>query len=973
VRSADPNRVVIVGAGPVACLMAIEWRRRGFAVTMYEQTADPRSGRRRAHSFNLTLTRRGLSVLGSRLRDDLHEAGVRLPQRTVHPRGADVEVQPYGTERDHFLLSVPRDRVHLVLLDEAERRGARLRFGHECVSVRAGEGVVTVLGPGRSVLTDQAGLVVACDGASSLARQSLSRSGARLVTSQEFIPHGYVEATIAAAAGGVHELLEGTEPQDGHSLHVWPRGDHFLLAQPNVDGSHTVSLFMPLTADGPDGVGLDDLTTPAAMGSYLGREYPDLGRHLPNLVEGFLAAPPASLRIVRCAPFHHGRVVLMGDAAHTTVPFYGQGINCSFEDVRSFFTRYDSLVAAVSCGPADRPPGAGLENVREQLLAEYSRERCPEADHVAELSLRNLLELGGRDGGLDRRQVVEKRLAAEAPEHFRTLYSMVAFGPMPYSEAVARHERQTALLDELCQGRDLATESDLIVAEYRLRSAEATVLPRPRSRRLVEPRADRGTDLLTGPDEGEWASVGRRVDQYHEGLRSGRTPASYIHDSLDVMRYSDGLAAADRLRQPDPPRDGVPLETALDTIFDQILTNGTQHGHPGFLAHVPSAGLPLGGLGAYLAHAVNRFPGVWAASPGISQVESNVIQWYCRMLGYPRGAFGYLTTGGSLATFMGLRCALSALGSEPGRTTVQVSAEGHYSVAKAAHLAGIPRSNVRLLPPAPDGSLRAESVRASLDQDRRAGLTSAIVVATAGTTSSGAVDDLPGLAALSAERGAWLHADACFGGFFRITRRGRDLLAGVEDADSIAVDAHKSLFLPHGSSALLVRRKESLMDAFDLAQGAYLPGFTTSDDLVDFCRLGPELTRESRGLTAWLPLMVHGLDRFEAALDRMLDLADAFARRLAEDGRFVVAPRRSNHLPVVAFRLRGDHGGHRSAGLCEAVSARGRVYLTTTEIDGLGTVARACFLQPQTDDRVLADLIQDVCWAADNSLLPSGV
>jgi glutamate/tyrosine decarboxylase-like PLP-dependent enzyme len=253
-----------------------------------------------------------------------------------------------------------------------------------------------------------------------------------------------------------------------------------------------------------------------------------------------------------------------------------------------------------------------------------------------------------------------------------------------------------------------------------------------------------------------------------------------------------------------------------------------------------------------------------------------------------------------------------------------------------------------------------------IESDRAIGLRPACVIATAGTTNTGAIDDLAGLVAVCKKQGVWLHVDACFGGFFRITARGRAALRGIEDADSIAVDAHKSLFLPHGNSALLVRDGAKLRATFEIPDAAYLPGTPLEPDLVDFCNFGLELSRPIRGLAAWLPLKMHGIAAFERCLDQKCDLARYLAAELERIPSVEVVKKHPLHLPVVVFRLRMPDGPDQARfnqQLCEIVCSKGHTYVTTTLLPGCGVVVRACILNHRTDRATVDELVADVRWA----------
>lgn len=458
-------------------------------------------------------------------------------------------------------------------------------------------------------------------------------------------------------------------------------------------------------------------------------------------------------------------------------------------------------------------------------------------------------------------------------------------------------------------------------------------------------------------------AAARHILTFHDALARGDHPASYVADSADAGAYTKGRLISAELREDDVPAAPTEVEPLLEELFGRAMANGTVHPHPGFMAHVPSGGLLQGAVGQFIAKAVNRFGGVWLAAPGLQRIEANVIRWFCTMLGYGEGSFGYLTTGGSLANLMGMACAVHHAEGPAGAHTVYVSDQGHFSIAKAAGLAGIPADRIRVVGTDAGYAMNLDELAERITADRAAGLVPACVVATAGTTNTGAIDDLPRISALCQAQGVWLHADACLGGFFRITRRGREALTGIEQADSVSVDAHKSLFLPHGSSALLVKDKSRLRAAFEIPGADYLPGFSTDPELVDFCNYGPDLSREIRGLDAWLPLKMHGVSAFERCLDEKLDLANYLADQLPFVEGLEVVRRHPVHLPVVTFRMMADVravADRLTARLCELVCASGRVYLTTTRLPDHGLVVRACILHHRTDRAVVDQLLDDV-------------
>ncbi|GAA4832497.1 hypothetical protein GCM10025787_09790 [Saccharopolyspora rosea] len=953
-----PRKAIVVGAGPIGCLVAVELRKRRFDVEVYERGEFPRLGVRRGHSFNLTLTSRGLGTLDDELVELCYGTGIPLPQRVIHHADGEISFQPYGTDGDHHLLSIPRHALHQVLLDRAVEAGARFFFGRECLTVDPFRGSVAVAGGDGDVRTSTADIVIGCDGANSTVRHQLAaRSRARMEVEQRYIPHGYVELALPPAPDGEHALRRAlrtadSPPSDQHGLHVWPRGDFVLIAQPNQDRSYTATLFMPL--DRPDGdrsPSFAALSTADAMSDLLTEHFPDVVNLLPRITDDQLARPSA-LKTVHCFPYHCGRAVLVGDAAHTMPPFYGQGINCSFEDVHA-------LLGIIDAHAPDFSDDAEVA----RMLAAFSEARRGPGKTILDLSVRNLHELAAHtdDPSFHARKDLERRLHLSHPDKFVPLYQMVAFTDIPYDEAARRDEAQQRLLDELCAAHDVEAEADVIAAAYADRwEAERGATPVRATERAAAP-ASRGLALNPRARKDMVHAVVDRVLRYQDDLASGKYPASYPAEPGRAGPAPDGEAPPGR---GELPENGTELEFLLSEIFDAASTSGMVHSHPGFLSHIPSGGLLQSSLGDFIGRVLNRFVAVWAATPGFAHIESTVIRWFCTMLGYGEGSFGYLTTGGSLANLMALHCALDhSAGERRSEATVYVSAAGHFSVEKAARIVGVPRRRVRAVRTRPDDTIDVDDLRRRIEDDRRAGLVPGCAVATAGTTNSGAIDDLPSIVRLCREQGVWAHVDGCFGGFFRITRRGREMLAGIEEADSVSVDAHKSLFLPHGTSALLVRDQATLRRAFEVPGAEYIPELGQDDARVDLCDYGPELTREIRGLGAWLPIKLHGIRAFEAELDAVLDLADELAERLRAIGDVQVMPRDTPHLPVVNFRLDGaDVWTER---LCELVCSRGHVHVSTSRLPDAGTVVRACVLQPQTDRAVIDRFLADVTWSID--------
>ncbi len=424
----------------------------------------------------------------------------------------------------------------------------------------------------------------------------------------------------------------------------------------------------------------------------------------------------------------------------------------------------------------------------------------------------------------------------------------------------------------------------------------------------------------------------------------------------------DGAEAlARQLREP-LPEHGAALPDLLDLVFDRAAPTSFNTAGPGYLAYIPGGGLFHTAVADLIADVVNRYVGVWIAAPGLVQLEVNVIRWFCRIVGYPESALGILTSGGSLANFSGIVTARrERLPPDFLKGTIYVSDQTHHSVHKAAMLAGFPNERLRVVPSDSQYRMRLDALADAVREDRQAGLQPFLVVGSGGTTNTGAVDDLDALATFAEDQGLWLHVDAAYGGFFALTRRGREILRGIERAHSVTLDPHKGLFLPYGTGSLLVRDGAALRRAHAI-EAEYLPTMQDTAEFVDFCQLSPELSRPFRGLGVWLPFKLLGAGAFREALDEKLDLARRAAARLHEmDGIEVVA---DPQLSVVAFRVALDGmdlaaQNSASRALLDAVNRRRRVFLTATTVRG-SFLLRICVLSFRTHEDRVDDALEDI-------------
>jgi aromatic-L-amino-acid/L-tryptophan decarboxylase len=434
-----------------------------------------------------------------------------------------------------------------------------------------------------------------------------------------------------------------------------------------------------------------------------------------------------------------------------------------------------------------------------------------------------------------------------------------------------------------------------------------------------------------------------RVIAHIESLPS--QPAQNVEGAIDFART---------LIEPLPER-GEAYETLLDFLFDEAIPRSFNAAGPGYLAYVPGGGIYHAAVADFIADAVNRYVGVFAAAPALAQLEANVVRWFCEIVGYGKGSGGVLTTGGSLATLIAIVAARKEmLGDDFARATLYCGDQIHYAFQKSASLAGFPTANIREIESDGESRVRTGALEAAIARDRAAGLRPFLVAGSAGTTATGAVDDLAALARIARENAMWFHVDGAYGAFFALTERGRARLRGMEEADSVVLDPHKTLFLPFGTGALVVRDPARLRRVYSM-HAEFLPDFQQEDEVVDFCELSPELSRDFRGLRVWLPLKMFGIAPFREQLDEKLDLAAYAAEELRKiDGIEVVA---EPQLSILAFRVAGDDTKNRE--LLRRINARKRVMLTPAIVGGQ-FVIRICVVSHRTHRERVEMALEDI-------------
>ncbi|MCS7080413.1 MAG: FAD-dependent monooxygenase [Chloracidobacterium sp.] len=417
----------VCGAGPAGTLAALYLARQGYRVTLYERNPDLRTSPvPRGRSINLALSTRGLHALEAvGLAAVIRPLAIPMRGRMIHSPTGELTFQPYGRTPEETIFSISRHRLTCALLDAtAAWPNLEIHFATRCVGLNLATMTLDIEdAQTRTVRQVRPQTVIGADGAFSAVRQALQRTE-RYDYAQTFLPHGYKELTIPALPDGSHALAK-------NYLHIWPRQDFMLIALPNLDGSFTCTLF--LAYEGAESFA--QLTDDDAVRRFFDRHFPDVTPLMPTLLEDFKHNPTGSMVTIRCFPWQYaGRVVLVGDAAHAVVPFYGQGMNASFED----------------CFILDECLRRHNGDTQAAFL-DYQQRRKINTDALAELAYENYLEMRAKVASpwfLLRRRL-EYALSRVLGDRFLPLYTMVSFTRIPYAEARARAARQERWLDAI--------------------------------------------------------------------------------------------------------------------------------------------------------------------------------------------------------------------------------------------------------------------------------------------------------------------------------------------------------------------------------------------------------------------------------------------------------------------------------------------------------------------------------------------
>jgi aromatic-L-amino-acid decarboxylase len=449
----------------------------------------------------------------------------------------------------------------------------------------------------------------------------------------------------------------------------------------------------------------------------------------------------------------------------------------------------------------------------------------------------------------------------------------------------------------------------------------------------------------------------------------GHRVADIVADHLATIRDEPVIAGLPRRElgrtlARSAPIDGTDFESLVSVLRDSVFPYHAREVHPGFLAYIPSCPTFPAVLGDWLATGYNFFAGVWPVAAGPNEIEIVVLDWFREWMGMPQGSGGLLTTGGSAANLTAVVAARHAAieaGDDISRLTVYTSAQVHSSATRAAWIAGIPRENVRTVEMDSDYRMTVSDLQRKVIGDLDKGFSPFMVIASAGTTNTGAVDPLHDIADYCIAEKLWLHVDAAYAGFAALTEEGKGMLSGIERADSLTLDPHKWLFVPFECGCLLVRDPSALTSAFRILP-EYLKDVEPGEEEVNFADRGEQLTRYSRALKVWLSVNYFGTKAIATEIQEAMERARLLEELVRKSRDFeILSPAQ---FGIVCFRAKpANIADTELDALNERINARvvseGRFLISSTRL-GRSFSLRMCTLGFRTTADDIRGLFESI-------------
>jgi len=387
----------------------------------------------------------------------------------------------------------------------------------------------------------------------------------------------------------------------------------------------------------------------------------------------------------------------------------------------------------------------------------------------------------------------------------------------------------------------------------------------------------------------------------------------------------------------DIEEQAIELALLLDSTTKNIDGVGINPASAGHMGYIPGGGLYPSALGDYIAAVSNRYAGVFYAAPGAVRLENMLIRWMCRLMGYSDIAIGNLTSGGSIANLMALVAArevhnLKARDFE--KSVIYLSEQAHHSILKAIRISGLSEAQLRYIPLDKNLRLSPDELEKAIIEDKKNGLTPFYINASFGTTNTGTIDPLESIAAIAKKHKLWFHVDAAYGGFFKLVHELDSKFKGIKEADSITLDPHKTLFLPYGTGAILIKNKENMLKAYHCLAD-YMQDIIGKEDEISPADISIEQTKHFRGMRLWLPLKLFGLKPFRAALEEKLYLTKYFYDEIQKIPGFEVGPKPELSVAIFRYVPKDKNANLFNKELIEAIQNDGRIFLSSTNINNV--------------------------------------
>lgn len=412
---------------------------------------------------------------------------------------------------------------------------------------------------------------------------------------------------------------------------------------------------------------------------------------------------------------------------------------------------------------------------------------------------------------------------------------------------------------------------------------------------------------------------------------------AFINKLGKTPTYVESEENGKDIYQLDITEEATELSTLLESTTANIDEVGLNPASAGHMGYIPGGGLYPSALGDYIASVNNRYAGIFYAAPGAVRLENMLIRWMCRLMGFPETAIGNLTSGGSIANLIAIVTAREAYdikARDIENAVIYLSEQAHHSIQKAIRIAGLSEAHLRYIPLDEGLRLSVDALEAAIIEDKQKGLRPFFINASLGTTNTGAIDPIEPIATIAKKHDLWFHIDAAYGGFFKLVPGLNAKFKGIEQADSITLDPHKTLFLPFGTGTILIKNKEKVLKVHHYLAD-YMQDTVGANEEISPADVSPELTKHFRGMRLWLPLKLFGLKPFRAALEEKLYLTRYFYNEVKQLEGYELGPEPELSVAMFRYLPEEEEVNAFNKKLIHAIQKDGRIFLSSTTVNGI--------------------------------------